>query len=42
MARNYFKAVNEWEQTYLVRRSYFATELQKNVVLSLKNYVTHS
>ena len=39
MARNYFKAVNEWEQTYLVRRSYFATELQKNVVLSLKNYI---
>lgn len=39
MARNYFKAVNEWEQTYLARRSYFATELQKNVVLSLKNYI---
>lgn len=39
MARNYFKAVAEWEQTYLVRRSYFATELQKTVVLSLKNYL---
>lgn len=39
MARNYFRAVAEWEQTYLVRRSYFATELQKSVVLSLKNYI---
>ncbi len=39
MARNYFKAVAEWEQTYLVRRSYFATELQKTVILSLKNYL---
>ncbi len=39
MARNYFKAVAEWEQTYLVRCSYFATELQKTVVLSLKNYL---
>lgn len=39
MARNYFKAVAEWEQTYLVRRSYFATELQKTVVLSLKDYL---
>lgn len=39
MARNYFRAVAEWEQTYLVRRSYFATELQKNVILSLRNYI---
>ena len=39
MARNMFKAAAEWEATYVERHSFTATELQKNVVIRLRNYI---
>ncbi|MDE7476742.1 MAG: hypothetical protein K2M91_02140 [Lachnospiraceae bacterium] len=39
MARNYFKAVAEWENAYVVKHTYTASELQKNVIIRLRDYI---